>query len=351
MSFLFSDPPTPPNPYATAQAQTGTNIGTAIANQQLNNINQVTPQGSLNYSQTGTYQYMDPTSGQVYNIPLSTATQSLTDQGQAIQAQREAAQYNMAGLANSQSGRIANLLSTPINSTFNTSGYFAANPDAADWFNSGTSGFTDPTAFAQFHRQAALDAGRDRTGWQVPSGGNAQNILDVPHALTSFDPGGPIQSTFGDAGSITHQIADSGPIQHQIAGAGPIATTFGASGPITTTYGPADNFSADRQRVEDALMARMNPQLEVTRNTIQQQLADQGIRYGSRAYSDAMMEYSRQADDARWGAIQNAGQEQQRMTEEAGALACVPESGPATRLHPSAGTRHLRQSGTAAVVE
>jgi hypothetical protein len=64
-------------------------------------------------------------------------------------------------------------------------------------------------------------------------------------------------------------------------------------------------------------MARMNPQLQIEQQRVQQQLADQGIRYGSQAYSDAMMNYSRQADDARWGAIQNAGQDQQRMVTEA----------------------------------
>ena len=44
------DPPTPPNPYATAAAQTGTNVATGVANAYLNNVNQVTPQGNLTYS-------------------------------------------------------------------------------------------------------------------------------------------------------------------------------------------------------------------------------------------------------------------------------------------------------------
>jgi hypothetical protein len=61
--------------------------------------------------------------------------------------------------------------------------------------------------------------------------------------------------------------------------------------------------------------------LQIEQQRVQQQLADQGIRYGSQAYGDAMTNYSRQADDARWGAIQNAGQEQQRMVQEAAQLA------------------------------
>jgi len=128
------------------------------------------------------------------------------------------------------------------------------------------------------------------SGWQSPQAGNASSVGVGPTRL-SYASGGPIQDQFGDAGQIQ------------------------------TTYGPADNYSADRQRVEDSLMARMNPQLAIEENKLQQQLADQGIRYGSQAYSNAMLNYQQQANDARWGAISQAGQEQQRMQQQAGALA------------------------------
>ena len=66
MSGLFSSPeaPTPPNPMATAAAQTGTNVSTAIANSYLGNVNQNTPQGSLRNEVTGNFSYTDPTTGQ-----------------------------------------------------------------------------------------------------------------------------------------------------------------------------------------------------------------------------------------------------------------------------------------------
>lgn len=44
--------PTPPDPVRTAQAQTESNTQTAIANAQLNNVNQITPWGSVIYSST-----------------------------------------------------------------------------------------------------------------------------------------------------------------------------------------------------------------------------------------------------------------------------------------------------------
>jgi hypothetical protein len=235
--------PTPPNPIATAGAQTGTNVSTAIANANLGNVNQVTPTGSLNYNQTGSYSWTDPTTGSNYTVPQFTATQTLTPQGQAIQAQQLGAQQNLAGMANQQSASIASLLSSGMN----LSG--APTPGSSSW------------------------------------------LSGVPQAATSFSPGGPIQ------------------------------TSLPAAGAIQTTYGPGDNFSADRQNVQDALMARMNPQLQIQQQQLQQQLADQGIRYGSDAYNNAMLQNSQQANDARWGAIQQAGAEQQRMVGEAQQLA------------------------------
>jgi len=75
--------PTPPNPIDTARAATGTNVATAVANANLQNINQVTPGGSLTYSNSGNFAWTDPTTGQAYSIPQFTATQTLTPYGQA----------------------------------------------------------------------------------------------------------------------------------------------------------------------------------------------------------------------------------------------------------------------------
>jgi hypothetical protein len=234
------DAPTPPNPYQTAAAQTGTNVSTGVANAFLNNVNQNTPQGSLRYDVTGNYGWTDPSTGQTYQIPTFTSTQSLSPQQQAIQSQLDASKMNMAGLANSQSASISNLLNT---------------------------------AFTP--------------GGNAPQAGNASGILGLPGASTGYDTGGQIQ------------------------------TSLGNSGDITKDYGPADNFSADRQRVEDSLMARINPQLNQQQDKLQQQLADQGIRYGSDAYNNAFTPFNQQANDARFSAISQAGSEQQRMMDMA----------------------------------
>jgi len=237
MSFLFPDPPTPPNPYDTARASTSTNVATGVANAYLGNVNQVTPQGSLTYNASGTYDWNDPVTNTKYSIPTFTATQTLSPSQQALQGQTEAAQYNMAGMANNLSGNIARTLSQPVS----------------------LSG--------------------------APTGGDASTLSGIPGPQTSFSSGGQIQQQLGDPGALTRD------------------------------YGPADNYSADRSRVEDSLMQRMNPQLERERSAIEQRLADQGIRYGSQAYTSAMDDYSRQANDARFAAVAQGGQEQQRMNQ------------------------------------
>jgi hypothetical protein len=121
----------------------------------------------------------------------------------------------------------------------------------------------------------------------APGAGNASNILGVPGARTGYDAGGNIQMGLGDAGAITKD------------------------------YGPADNYGADRQRIEEGLMARIQPQLTKDRSAIEQRLADQGIRYGSQAYASAMDDYNRQSTDARFAAIGQGGAEQQRMNDMA----------------------------------
>jgi hypothetical protein len=105
--------PTPPDPTATAAAQTGTNVSTAIANAALKNVNQVTPQGNLTYNQTGTKSVTDGATGQSYDVPTYTATQTLSAPEQSIFDQSEAAKGNLAATANNASGFLKDYLGKP----------------------------------------------------------------------------------------------------------------------------------------------------------------------------------------------------------------------------------------------
>jgi hypothetical protein len=106
--------PTPPSPTQTAGAQTASNISTAIGQQQLNAIDQYGPTGSVTYENTGTYDYTDPTTGKVYKLPKLSQTTSLTPQQQAIFDAMQGAQTNLANTAETQSGRLNDLLAEPF---------------------------------------------------------------------------------------------------------------------------------------------------------------------------------------------------------------------------------------------
>ena len=106
--------PKVPSVTETASAQTGSNISTAIGQQQLNAVNQVTPYGSLNYTQNGTYDYTDPTTGKTYKLPKLTATTTLSQGQQQLYDTGMGTQQNLANLAQDQSTRLSGLLAEPF---------------------------------------------------------------------------------------------------------------------------------------------------------------------------------------------------------------------------------------------
>jgi hypothetical protein len=105
-------PPQPPDPMATAAAQTGANIGSAEANDIMNMVNQVGPYGGLNYTQRGTQTVKTPFGS--YDIPQFTATQYYTPVGQKELGYQEATGLNIGEAGTALSGQIARTLSNPI---------------------------------------------------------------------------------------------------------------------------------------------------------------------------------------------------------------------------------------------
>ena len=109
--------PQPTDPRETSAATTGTNVATAIANAFLGNVNQVTPDGTLTYDKTGSYDWTDPYTGKTYTVPTFTATQKLSDAQQAIKGQTDQAQKNLAALANNQSAFLNDYMAQPFSYT------------------------------------------------------------------------------------------------------------------------------------------------------------------------------------------------------------------------------------------
>lgn len=107
----------------TAQAQAGLNRDTALTQAQLNMINQVTPTGNLTYNQTGTNRFQD-SRGKWIETPAYTATTTLSPEQQAIFNKTQAAETNLAGIAEQQSAFLGDYLKKPFE--FN-------NQAAEDW--------------------------------------------------------------------------------------------------------------------------------------------------------------------------------------------------------------------------
>jgi hypothetical protein len=98
--------PAAPNYAAAAQATAAGNIEAARAATAANRINQVTPYGSLSYSQSGT----DP-----YGNPTYTATQALSPQQQQLLDYQNQSSIGLGQLANKGLGYVENMLNTPFN--------------------------------------------------------------------------------------------------------------------------------------------------------------------------------------------------------------------------------------------
>lgn len=252
---MGKSPPDPPDPKETGAAATGTNIGTAIANAHMGNVNQVTPDGSLNYDQSGSYTYTDPYTGHVYDIPTFTATQTLSPEQQAIHGDLTSAKGNLASIANNSSEFLTGFLKDSVN----TRGVPGLAGSAGQSGNIGGNFST------------SVGPGFD-TGFNRNVGGGFD---------TSFDR--------NIGGNFTDQVG------------------------LANSYAGADDFSADRQRVEDALWERGSSGRAREDEALRTKLLNSGLREGGAAWNSEMERMGRQNADERIGTMLASGQEQSRL--------------------------------------
>lgn len=105
--------PKAPDPQQTANAQAGMNRDTATTQQMLNMTNQVGPDGSLTYAQTGSNSFVGA-DGKTVTLPQFTATTTLSPEQAAIKAQSDKASLNLGTLAAEQSGKLQQYLNDPF---------------------------------------------------------------------------------------------------------------------------------------------------------------------------------------------------------------------------------------------
>lgn len=121
--------PTPADPTKVANASTTSNFATAAGTQAANNVNQVGPNGSVNYNQSGTY--TDPTTGA--SLPTYTQTTTLDPLSQAILTGTKQAGASLVPTAQTLAGQAGGTATTPldVNQTANNK-VIAGGPQALD---------------------------------------------------------------------------------------------------------------------------------------------------------------------------------------------------------------------------
>ena len=107
-------PPAAPDPVATANAQQNLNQNTATTQQLLNMTNQVTPQGSLTYNQTGSNTFTGA-DGKTYTVPQFTATQTLSPTEQRLFDLNNTSRTNLGQAGVTATKKIGDILGSNIN--------------------------------------------------------------------------------------------------------------------------------------------------------------------------------------------------------------------------------------------
>jgi len=166
--------PAAPDPYASANAQTGLNKDTAIANANLGHVNQFTPFGNLTWQQTGSNQ--DGT-------PQYSATTQLSPDLQNMYSQQMQQDLGLTNTANGLISQVNNNISKPID-TSGTSpviGGFTGQ-QLAD-INSGYSHSAGPAAQANSYQAPVTHAAYGQIMDQMQGGTNfGQQVNDAQHA-------------------------------------------------------------------------------------------------------------------------------------------------------------------------
>ena len=334
MSFLCEDGPSAPvapDPTATADAQSAANIKAAFATAKINNPNIVNPYGkSTTQYGLNAFYAANPDAAQAfasnnqgksaedfakaftadrpgmanpYDEYTPYVTQSLTPESQKIFETQQKTKQQFADLANLGTSNAFKSLSTPFSFSGDKKydqvvGANGLTPNIArDLMQRSMTSSGAPTS--EFNKYGGYDAVKaiyEKSGGDYSGEGKGYAGQDA-------------NTTIADAGKITQ-----GPnAANFMAGSGPSASNFMAAG------GPsAANFMAtsglDLSKVanmpvnagttgQQAIMARLEPQLAKQRVSTETQLINQGLRPGSEAYNNAITLLGQQENDQRTQAV------------------------------------------------
>lgn len=250
--------PPSPDPYATARAQTGSNVSTAVANTVLGNANETGPLGTVRYKQTGSYKLSEPVLDRDGKPTVN--RRWVPDAGSTGPTPPDPS-GGLGGMVNDGTGA-----ASPVYG----GGHWAEDAAMVD------------RDIPQWERIVEMSPEqKELYDRQV---GVQKNLLDLAGSQSKR-----LQETLGQPLNFDGIDDSSNAIIQRIL---------------------ADNGSGSRDRVENALQQRMNPQLDRDRAALENTLVNQGFTRGSEGFRNELDSSNRQANDARLGIIAAGGQEQ-----------------------------------------
>lgn len=336
----MASPPSPPDPKVTAAAEAAGNVNTAIANTIMGNANTTGFDGSqTTYNQIGTQQVSDGNGGMI-DVPRYSVQNSLSPENQFLYGQRQHATAIAQDAAIQGLHRINANTRTPLDfagapeagtvAQAPSLGTVGAGPQMQNSIQTGNiqnslapisqeiASTVNLNPLDQQFQTSFADAGKIPTAQQLGQnfsfggGGGSVNFSGLPalqssygtqQATGSFDQGPGVSQTFGQTGPMANNV-----------NLDRVATDFGPAGNIQTSMGPQD-WSEDRQRVEDAIYSRLDPAFSRQRVATEERLRNQGLVEGTEAWNRRLDEIGRQENDARMQAILAGGSEQSRLAQ------------------------------------
>ena len=270
------------------------------ANLEANRVNQTNPFGSTTW---GTGADGRPTQTTTFDP----SQQTLFNNQNTVGA-------NVGGAAANLSGAMAPIWSKPMTTENlpewqNVIGQGATNLMTHDWLGNANSG---GHAVADAGTRASLSPSQSPGQVVDPLAG----FFGRPGGTPSAQPQGG-----GYGGAFTNYQASAPAAPAMPAGTGAAAgghefqvrDKFDTSGVTTALPSTIDDTS--RRRVEEALMSRLNPQLQQDEQNLRTRLLNSGIEVGTDAYNREFTLQNQKANDARMQTVLAGGQEEDRQTK------------------------------------
>jgi len=324
-------PSAPPAPdYAAAATAQGTaNLETAVANNAMNRVNQVGPNGTISYTVRDGADPMNPQVGDyTQTTTLDPAQQALRDSSNTIQ--QSLLNTGQAGL-----DRVTQTMSTPLDLS------------ATQPLVGGAAPATHTQQIGAATYQDAPDAAAYQTAPDHATLQNAPAHAELQNGpATSAFQNAPASASYQNGPATSNFSAGAAPATGYVNGvaasgyAGPTATSnfgnaptagaltnlqSGASasslnpnqGAVDTTFGAVRGISgvndASRQRVEQALMSRLQPQMDREEQQLRTRLLNSGIEVGSDAYNNEFNRLSQSHNDMLMQSVIAGGAEESRQ--------------------------------------